>query len=33
MSGTKVKKFELRTMIAAELKSAGITEAPKITLS
>ena len=33
MSGTKVKKFELRSMIAAELKSAGITEAPKITLS
>lgn len=33
MSGTKVKKVELRAIIAAELKSAGITEAPKITLS
>jgi hypothetical protein len=33
MSGTKVKKVELRAIIAAELKSAGITEAPKITLN
>lgn len=33
MSGTKVKKFELRKMIAAELEAAGITEAPKISLT
>jgi fatty-acyl-CoA synthase len=32
MSGTKVKKYELRKMIAAELEAAGITEAPKISL-
>jgi fatty-acyl-CoA synthase len=33
MSGTKVKKFELRKMIATELEAAGITEAPKISLT
>jgi len=31
MSGTKVKKFELRATIADELAAAGITEAPSIT--
>ena len=31
MSGTKVKKFVLRERIAAELESAGITEAPRVT--
>lgn len=31
MSGTKVKKYVLREMIAAELGSAGITEAPRLT--
>lgn len=31
MSGTKIKKFELRARIAAELAAAGITEAPKPT--
>lgn len=31
MSGTKIKKFELRERIAAELSAAGITEAPKVT--
>jgi len=30
MSGTKVRKHELRARIAAELEAAGITEAPKI---
>ncbi len=30
MSGTKVQKFKLRDEIAAELKAAGITEAPPI---
>lgn len=30
MSGTKVKKYELRQRIAAELNDAGITEAPKL---
>ncbi len=30
MSGTKVKKYELRERIAAELREAGITEAPKL---
>jgi fatty-acyl-CoA synthase len=30
MSGTKVKKYELRQRIAAELEVAGITEAPKL---
>jgi fatty-acyl-CoA synthase len=30
MSGTKVQKYKLRERIAAELKAAGITEAPKI---
>jgi fatty-acyl-CoA synthase len=30
MSGTKVKKVELRAAIAAELAAAGITEAPKL---
>ncbi|SFN79233.1 fatty-acyl-CoA synthase [Pseudonocardia ammonioxydans] len=29
MSGTKIKKFELRERIAAELAAAGITEAPR----
>jgi fatty-acyl-CoA synthase len=31
MSGTKIKKNELRDMIAAELHEKGITEAPKVT--
>jgi fatty-acyl-CoA synthase len=31
MSGTKIRKVELRERIAAELHAAGITEAPKIT--
>ena len=31
MSGTKIKKFELRERIAAELRERGITEAPRIT--
>ena len=31
MSGTKIKKNELRDMIAAELREKGITEAPKVT--
>lgn len=30
MSGTKIKKYELRTRIAAELREQGITEAPKL---
>ena len=30
MSGTKIKKFELRERIAAELEEAGIEEAPKL---
>lgn len=30
MSGTKIKKFELRERIAAELDDAGIQEAPKV---
>jgi fatty-acyl-CoA synthase len=30
MSGTKVKKYELRERITAELEAAGITEAPKL---
>ncbi|NKB98744.1 MAG: AMP-binding protein [Pseudomonadales bacterium] len=30
MSGTKIKKFELRERISAELEDASITEAPKI---
>ncbi len=30
MSGTKIKKFELRERIAAELADAGVTEAPKV---
>jgi fatty-acyl-CoA synthase len=30
MSGTKIRKVELRERIAAELEAAGITEAPKI---
>jgi len=31
MSGTKIRKVELRERIAAELEAAGITEAPKLT--
>ncbi len=31
MSGTKIKKFELRERIAEELRRAGITEAPRLT--
>ncbi len=31
MSGTKIKKYELRERIAAELAEAGITEAPRVT--
>ncbi|MEM7219517.1 MAG: AMP-binding protein [Pseudomonadota bacterium] len=31
MSGTKIKKFELRERIAAELQAAGIKQAPRIT--
>lgn len=31
MSGTKIKKYELRERIATELADAGITEAPKVT--
>lgn len=31
MSGTKIKKFELRDRIAAELRQRGITEAPRLT--
>jgi len=31
MSGTKIKKFTLREQISAELKSAGISVAPKLT--
>lgn len=31
MSGTKVQKFRLRELIAAELAEAGITEAPRLT--
>jgi fatty-acyl-CoA synthase len=30
MSGTKIKKVELRERIATELAESGITEAPKI---
>jgi fatty-acyl-CoA synthase len=30
MSGTKIQKFKLRERIAAELREAGITEAPKL---
>ena len=30
MSGTKIKKVELRRMIAEELAAAGITEAPRV---
>jgi fatty-acyl-CoA synthase len=30
VSGTKIKKFELREAIAQELKQAGTAEAPKI---
>jgi fatty-acyl-CoA synthase len=30
MSGTKIKKFELRERIAAELRRSGITEAPRL---
>jgi len=30
MSGTKVRKHELRSRIAHELSQAGITEAPKL---
>jgi len=30
MSGTKIQKFRLREMIAAELKAAGVTEAPRL---
>jgi fatty-acyl-CoA synthase len=30
MSGTKIQKFRLREQIAAELESAGITEAPRV---
>ena len=33
MSGTKIKKFELRAMIADELAQAGIAEAPKLSSS
>jgi fatty-acyl-CoA synthase len=29
MSGTKVRKFQLREQIAAELAEKGITEAPR----
>jgi fatty-acyl-CoA synthase len=31
MSGTKIRKVELRERIAAELAAAGVTEAPRIT--
>ena len=31
MSGTKIRKVELRERIAAELESSGITEAPRVT--
>jgi fatty-acyl-CoA synthase len=30
MSGTKIQKFRLRETIAAELRDAGITEAPRL---
>ncbi|MEV4599867.1 hypothetical protein AB0K15_21020 [Amycolatopsis sp. NPDC049253] len=30
MSGTKVQKFRLRELVAEELRSAGITEAPRL---
>jgi hypothetical protein len=30
MSGTKIKKYVLRDQIEAELKTAGITEAPRL---
>ena len=30
MSGTKIQKFVLREAIAAELREAGVTEAPKV---
>jgi hypothetical protein len=30
MSGTKIKKHVLRDQMAAELNTAGITEAPKL---
>ena len=30
MSGTKIQKFRLRERIAAELRDAGITEAPRL---
>jgi fatty-acyl-CoA synthase len=33
MSGTKIKKYELRERIAAELRARGLTEAPKPTSS
>lgn len=33
MSGTKIKKFELRATIEAELAAAGITEAPRVRTS
>ena len=33
MSGTKIKKYELRERIAEELRDLGVTEAPRLPAS